>query len=602
MISEETIQKVITASDIVAVIGSFFPLKRGGMGSFKALCPFHNEKSPSFTVSSTRQAFYCFGCGAGGGVVRFIQDYQHLGFPDAIRWLADKAGIPVIEEAGDAQSAIAGNLRKDLLRVHSEVAEWMHQLLLKDKSAERARAYWRSRGLDGAVARRWKIGYAPAGSQAIMAWAKEKKIHPKLLADAGIIKIDPGRPPWFYFQDRLIFPIFNDGENVIGFSGRLLDKDAKAAKYLNSPETAIFNKGRQFFGIHKTKRPILKSGKVIVCEGQLDLITCFEHGIENVVCTLGTALTENHARQFKQWEVEATLCFDADAAGLKASSRAFRELAKVGVFAKVMELPVGEDPDSLIRSGGVEAFTSRLEQAKEFINFQIDRVLRGTNLSDVRDRLRGAAELAGHIAHLSDKTTQEDAINLVVTRFAVSPEELRRQVFNAARDAAREAKREAQGLAREEASVEREEPIRIGDTALRMLTKLALTDANSRAWLKEGGRLSVLEDILGSELLFTALKAGLDLAIPASVTAFLSTLSPREEAFFGSLLAEPSPAQGIEDAQAALTAILSRRTKDQIDLKQTRLRSAGLDQVEVISLTQELVRLKAELAVLQGKK
>ena len=276
-IPTQTIEQIAAANDIVEVIGSYFPLKRAG-ANFKALCPFHQEKTPSFTVSPQRQTFHCFGCGVGGSVFRFVMDYEHLDFPAAVRKLAARVGIPVVEERGTgAGEDRQHEARRIALQLHAEAAEWFHENLLKKDFAEPAREYLKQRGIDRPVAKNWQLGYAPDEWDALLNWASQRGYQRRQLLQSGLVKLrDENRPEsdvYDRFRGRIMFPVCNDVGEVIAFSGRVLQKDAEAAKYINSPETPLFRKGNVLFGLHKSKRALIEANCAIVCEGQLDLIT-----------------------------------------------------------------------------------------------------------------------------------------------------------------------------------------------------------------------------------------------------------------------------------------------------------------------------------------
>src|SRR6476660_4809141 len=364
-IPSQTIEQIAAANDIVEVIGAYFPLKRAGT-TYKALCPFHQEKSPSFTVSPSRQTFHCFGCGAGGSVFRFVMDYEHLEFPAAVKKLAARVGIPVVEERGPNPGEDDRQLetRRALLQLHAEAAEWFHENLVKKELGRPAREYLKGRGIDRRIAKDWQIGFAPESWDGFLTWASERGYSQRLLLESGLIakREESGSENKGYdrFRNRIMFPIHNDVGEVIAFSGRILDKDAETAKYVNSPETSLFRKGRVLFGLHKTKRGLIEADCAIVCEGQLDLITLFEAGIGNVVAPQGTAFTEQQARILKRFVSEVVLCFDADAAGQKAAERSLDALLQNNLIVRVAEMPTGEDPDSLIRRQGKEDFEARV--------------------------------------------------------------------------------------------------------------------------------------------------------------------------------------------------------------------------------------------------
>ena len=339
-----------------------------------------------------------------------------------------------------------------------------------------------------------------------------------------------------------MFPICNEQSEVIAFSGRILEQNDQIAKYLNSPETPLFSKGRILFGLDRARRSIAKLRRSIICEGQLDLITCVEAGVENIVAPLGTALTPHHARRLSQLADETVLCFDSDTAGIKAAGRAFRELAHAGVFVRVAELPEGADPDSLVRTQGVDAFRTRIDQARSFFDFQVAHLSRSTDLTQVRERLRVAGELAAAIACLSEKAAQEDAINQTATQFAVPTADVRRLVTRAAREATRE---RTGAAAPAHPAVAEEPPLIISDPGIRLLYRLALTDAAALEWMRHSVEPAWLTQLAETEFLATLLgSSGLDPAAPA---VFLAKLSSREQACASDLLADSSRLGGLDE-------------------------------------------------------
>ena len=359
LIPQETLEQIAAANDIVDIVGGYFPLKRAG-SSFRSLCPFHQEKSPSFNVNPQRQTYHCFGCGVSGGVFQFVMAYESVDFPTAVRKLADRAGIKVVEEElapGDDQRF---KLRRRLLALHYDAGEWFHRTLLKTPAAQDARNYLKQRRIGLETAKRWKIGYAPNSWSAFQEWARAQDYTREEILASGIAKLTDDSQPAGQtsdrFRDRIMFPICNDLGEIIAFSGRVLDPEAKAAKYLNSPETILFTKGNVLFGLDKTKRSIIAKNAAIVLEGQLDLITAYEAGITNVIASQGTAFTEKQAWILKRLAEEVVLCFDADSAGEKATERSVATLLDINLFVKIAQVPKGHDPDSLIRDSGPEAF------------------------------------------------------------------------------------------------------------------------------------------------------------------------------------------------------------------------------------------------------
>src|SRR4051794_31844209 len=321
-LSPAQIEQISSANDIVEVISSYFPLKRAG-SAWTALCPFHQERSPSFRVNPQRQMFKCFGCGAGGSVFRFVMDYEHIDFPTAARKLAERAGIRIEEQELTPEDYAKVGQRKRLLALHAAAADWFHARLMKGQAGDTARQYLKGRGINAEIARSWKIGYAPESWDALLNWAQREGYNMEALTASGLITTrepdEDHRQARTYdrFRHRVMFQICNDLGEVIAFSGRTLQANPKAAKYVNSPEPPLFNKASVLCGLHKTKRALIDKQSAIVCEGQLDLITAFEAGVQNCIAPQGTAFTAKQARILKRYVEEVVLCFAADPAGEK---------------------------------------------------------------------------------------------------------------------------------------------------------------------------------------------------------------------------------------------------------------------------------------------
>jgi len=420
-IAEESIRKVADASDIVEIIGSYFSLKRAGT-SFRAICPFHKEKSPSFHVNPSRQSFHCFGCGAGGGVFRFVMDYEHVDFPSAVRKLAQRAGIVLIEDY-DPQEQSRRDQRSRLLELHKETAAWFHLNLMRTQEAEHARTYLRERGLTKEIAVEWQLGYAPGGWEIFRNWAIGSGFTRDELLQGGLLTAKEGDQSGGYdrFRDRLMFPIRNDYNEVVAFSGRILGASEREAKYVNSPETLIFSKGRVLFGLDKSKRPLIDQGVAIVMEGQIDLISAYEHGVKNVVAPQGTAFTAEQARLLRRYVERVILCFDSDKAGQNAVDKSLPSLLAAGIEVRVASLPRGEDPDSLIRNRGVEAFQARLSDARDFFDHTIRRAIdeSGGNFGP-REKASVARRLGGYLTLLPEAVLRETTTAYVASRLGIS--------------------------------------------------------------------------------------------------------------------------------------------------------------------------------------
>jgi DNA primase len=353
LIPDNTLEQVRAASDIVEIIGGYFPLKRAG-GNHVALCPFHKEKSPSFNVNPQRQIYHCFGCHAGGDVFKFIQEYEHIGFVDAVKRLAERAGIP-LELEDDPRAGEKRREKDALLKVHEQLAKRWHNVLLNDATGQPARDYLQARGVSAEAVEAFRLGFAPGDWEDTVNWAKAQKHDPRVMEQAGLVASKDGRQ-YGRFRARLMFPIHDEQSRVIGFSGRVLEADVKGAKYVNSPETPLFHKSKVIYGLDKARRPIIAAESALICEGQLDTIACHMAGIENVVAPQGTALTAEHARVLKRYANEVILCFDSDTAGQAAAVRSLDGLLESELAIRVMTVPAPHDPDSFIREQGAEAF------------------------------------------------------------------------------------------------------------------------------------------------------------------------------------------------------------------------------------------------------
>jgi len=385
LVSQSTLEQIRAANDIVDIIGAHVPLKRNG-ANFVCLCPFHKEKSPSFNVNPSRQIFRCFGCGKGGDVFTFVKEYENLDFMDAVRRLAERARIP-LEMDNDPAVRDQRSIKDQLLKLHEAITQRWQQCLAGEAAGQVAREYLERRGVHPDGVREFRVGAAPEAWDDTVNWAKAKGFSPELCETAGLIlRRDSGG--WYdRFRGRLIFPICDEQGRVIAFSGRVLQGDEKQAKYVNSPETPIFSKGRVLFALDKAKRSILDAGKAILAEGQLDTIACHSAGIRNVVAPQGTAFTADQARVLKRYVDEVVLCFDGDKAGRNAVIRALDPLLAAGLAIRVASIPPPDDPDSWIRAHGAESFQALLNRAQGIFDFYLQGLCSENDTASDRGRL-----------------------------------------------------------------------------------------------------------------------------------------------------------------------------------------------------------------------
>jgi DNA primase len=589
LIPPETIDQIIAANDIVEVVGGYFPLKRSGP-VFKALCPFHQERTPSFSVNPQRQIFKCFGCGAGGNAIRFVMTYESLDFVAAAKKLAERAGIRIEQGELSAEDAARYSMRRRLLALHAEAADFFHLCLMRKSAAQPGRDYLKRRGITGEVAKAWKLGYAPDEWDAMRDFGQQAGFSEEELVASGLVKLRDEEQPHgeFYdrFRARVMFPICNDTGEVIAFSGRVLEAEAKAAKYVNSPETLLFTKGAVLFGLHKSKRALIDAKSAIVCEGQLDLITAFEHGVTNVIAPQGTAFTEKQARILKRYVEEVVLCFDSDVAGEKAAERSLASLLAENLIVRVAEMPPGEDPDSMIRGKGAGAFTERIAAAKDFFDFQIDRLAGKADFTTPRGKMQAARKMAESISLIKDAVLRETVMNRVTLRLEISPQQFVQLLKAPTLKRADEEEASPGGVA---------EPL-VLDHTIRLLALVALRDAAAREWLLDEPWDQVLANVSEATLLSKILGASLDPTDPASIHVFLSTLDAEEEAAVSGLLGDKAPTHPLAIAHDCWRELERREIRRRMETMQARLRTPNLALEDVAKLQKEILDLQKRLS------
>ncbi|MDP6380295.1 MAG: DNA primase, partial [Phycisphaerae bacterium] len=369
--SEDILAEVARANDIVEVIAGYFPLKRAGK-DYKALCPFHSEKTPSFTVSPSKQIFKCFGCGLGGGVFNFIAAKENVSFPEAVRILAERAGVKLPEQRG--QRTETSLSRREIFRTLEWAAKWFAKWL-RGPEGQGAREYLGKRGLDetGALGK-YRLGLAPAGWDNLLKQAPKSNVSTELLLAAGlVVKRSDGSGYYDRFRGRLMFPIFDTLNRTVGFGGRILEgagQQGDEPKYLNSPETAVFKKGEGLYGLPEARDAIEASRRAIVVEGYTDVLMAHQAGVENVVATLGTALTVEHIRVLRRFADEVVVVFDSDIAGQRAADRSLELFLAQDVNISVVTLPQGKDPFDFIKSEGKDRFIEITNSAQEALEYK----------------------------------------------------------------------------------------------------------------------------------------------------------------------------------------------------------------------------------------
>lgn len=427
-IPDETVNQVRESTDIVEIVSEYVSLKRKGGKNYFGLCPFHQEKTPSFSVHPDRQIFHCFGCGKGGNVYTFLMEVEHIEFPDAVRRLAERAHIE-IKESGRSPST---GQNEELYQANELAFKfYRHRLDQTDgEDVKYARKYLRDRGISEEIESRFEIGLSPGGWENFLKIAEKRDFRPDVLERAGlVIRNDRGG---FYdrFRERLMFPIRNNGGRVVGFGGRILKEEPgkESPKYLNSPETAIYHKGRMLYGIPQARDAMRSTGEAILVEGYTDLIALHRVDYRNSVATLGTALTSDQAALIKRFAGKVILLYDADEAGTNAAFRGADILVGAGLEVFVAVLPEGEDPDTIVKSGGKESLDIVIEQAKPIIDFKIEYFRKDGAFSTPRGQAEATRSLIDTLRRIPDQITRQFATHEIAEKLGVNEQILTREM------------------------------------------------------------------------------------------------------------------------------------------------------------------------------
>jgi DNA primase len=422
-IPQEVIQQVLERCDIVTIISSYFPLKANGR-NFKACCPFHQEKTPSFIVNPHKQIFHCFGCGVGGNVISFVMQYERQDFPQAVGLLADKVGISI--GSGDRRQDTNRQLRQQILQINEEANAFFHHNLLYDKSvwAKAARDYLKQRGIDVATAQKFQLGFALNEWDALMNRLRGQDRTLAIMEQAGlIIAKTPGERFYDRFRNRIIFPICDAQNRCVAFGARTMDPQ-QGAKYINSPETEVYTKGRHLYGLPFAKEAIVASDQVIIVEGYMDFITPFMAGVHHMVASLGTALTTDQIRLVRRYTENVVMLFDADPSGQAAIMRSLDTLLEEGMNVRVATLPNNDDPDSFVRREGKEAFLERIHQASSLVDFKLQALVARHTQPGVENAARIAAQMLPTINRFPNAVLQVEYIRKLARTLSLNQDAL----------------------------------------------------------------------------------------------------------------------------------------------------------------------------------
>ena len=423
--SDDIIEEVRSRNDIVDVIGQYVHLTKKGSTYF-GLCPFHNEKTGSFSVSPNKQMYYCFGCGAGGNVFTFMMQYENFTFGEAMEALADRAGVALPKQEYSAAQKREADKKQRLLEINKEAARYFYTLLRNDRG-KHALAYFQKRELSEETMKKFGLGYSDQYSDDLYRYLRSKGYEDEILKESGLVTIDERRGGYDKFWNRAMFPIMDVHNKVIGFGGRVMGDGEP--KYLNSPETPIFDKSRNLYGLNfarTTKKP-----QFLLCEGYMDVIALHQAGFDNAVASLGTALTAGHANLLKRYTKEVYLTYDSDGAGVKAALRAIPILKEVGITTKVINMRPHKDPDEFIKALGAEEFEKRLEQAMDSFMFRVHMAEREFPMEEPQGQNRFFERCAQMLLELSDELERNLYIEAIVKEYGsygVGTEDIRKRV------------------------------------------------------------------------------------------------------------------------------------------------------------------------------
>ena len=558
--SQDFLQELSDRNPIEDVVGEYVQFtKRSGQNLF-GLCPFHSEKTPSFSVSPSKQIYHCFGCGKGGSVINFIMEIENLSFPEAVEFLARRAGMKVPEQQSDP-----GKPKRDrLYALNRDAARFFYEQLSTLAGAA-AVDYMLRRGITPGTARRFGLGCAPESWDALCSAMKEKGYTERELYDAGLVRRGKKGGVYDAFRGRLMFPVIDVRGNVIAFSGRALG-DVEP-KYLNSPETPVFSKSHNLFGLNLAKKS--KSGYIILVEGNIDVVSLHQAGFDSAVASLGTSLTPEQARLISRFKQEVVIAYDADEAGKKAAQRAIGILEKLELKVRVLTVRGAKDPDEFIKAKGPEAFQNLLAESENHVEYRLEAVRAKHDLATDEGKVAYLKEAAGVIAQLPDRAAREVYAMRAASQCGVSPE--------AVQDEVRQQRRRRAAAARRQTEREELRPLRMSQPQER-----GIQYKNPRSAAAEEGVIRLLNldpslfrgvelaeaDFSSPELwrIYSALRRRADEGAGLSPAAMSGELSPEEFSLFTSVIQKPESAANAPRALADYIAIMRAADKAEGDL------------------------------------
>lgn len=422
--SDELIEEVRSANDIVDVISDYVRLQKKGSTHF-GLCPFHNEKTPSFSVSQNKQIYHCFGCGAGGNVITFLMQYENYTFPEALQALAQRAGITLPKQEMSARARQEADRRTRILEVNKAAAKYFYAQLRMEQG-QNGMQYFERRGLDGDTLKKFGLGYSNKFSDDLYKYLHQQGYEDELLKDSGLVTIDEKRGGRDKFWNRVMFPTMDVNNRVIGFGGRVMGEGEP--KYLNSPETMIFDKSRNLYGLNIARKS--RKQFILLCEGYMDVIALHQAGFDNAVASLGTAFTQGHANLLKRYTKEVYCTFDSDGAGIKAALRAIPILNEAGLTARIVRMKPYKDPDEFIKAEGADAYQRRIDEAQNSFLFEVEVLEQEHDLRDPESKTAFFNAVARKILAFEEELERNNYIEAVAAKYQIGFENLRKLVLH----------------------------------------------------------------------------------------------------------------------------------------------------------------------------
>ncbi|MCX5887502.1 MAG: DNA primase [Proteobacteria bacterium] len=419
-LSEDKISEIKDGCSIVEVISDYISLKKSGV-NYKGLCPFHAEKTPSFIVNEEKKIFHCFGCGASGNVFNFLMKFEHLSFPDAVKEAARRAGISLPLRMVEFKSEEKAEGNAELLKINQSASDYFREILRASKEGERGRKYLVKRGIDKGIAEEFKLGFAPNRWDGLLTFLSDKGILREDLQRLGLVIPREDRKGFYdRFRNRLIFPIADFKGRVVGFGGRAIE--AEEPKYMNSPDSSVYTKGYHVYGLHASLPSIRKTDQAIIVEGYFDFLSMYQHGIKNVVATLGTALTLHQIKLLKRYTKNLIIIFDSDEAGAKAAMRSLPLFLDEGISPQMVLLPAGFDPDTFAQKDNGEAMRNKLREPLSLLDVFFGQVFTANDAYSVKGKLKIIEEVVPMVSQIRDRTERELYIQRVSQRLGVKEE------------------------------------------------------------------------------------------------------------------------------------------------------------------------------------